>query len=46
MRLVCLGLLYNFSNKQQELIESAWHNVAHIVISKLDIQEVECEKKN
>jgi hypothetical protein len=25
----------------QELIESAWHNVAHMVISKLDIQEVE-----
>ena len=28
-------------NKEQELIESAWHNVAHMVISKLDIQEVE-----
>lgn len=28
-------------DKEQELIESAWHNVAHMVISKLDIQEVE-----
>lgn len=27
-------------DKEQELIESAWHNVAHMVISKLDIQEV------
>ena len=28
-------------DKEQELIESAWHNVAHMVISKLDIQECE-----
>lgn len=28
-------------DRDQELIESAWHNVAHMVISKLDIQEVE-----
>lgn len=28
-------------DKEQELIESAWHNVTHMVISKLDIQEVE-----
>ena len=28
-------------DREQELIESAWHNVAHMVISKLDIQEVE-----
>lgn len=33
-------------DREQELIESAWHNVAHMVVSKLDIQEVECEKKN
>lgn len=28
-------------DREQELIESAWHNVAHMVISKLDLQEVE-----
>ena len=28
-------------DKEQYLIESAWHNVAHMVISKLEIEEVE-----
>lgn len=28
-------------DEQQLLIESAWHNVAHMVISKLEIEEVE-----
>lgn len=28
-------------DREQELIESCWHNVAHMVISKLDIQEIE-----
>lgn len=27
-------------DEQQLLIESAWHNVAHMVISKLEIEEV------
>lgn len=28
-------------DKEQELIESAWHNLALMVIGKLDIEEVE-----
>lgn len=28
-------------DEQQFLIESAWHNVAHMVISKLEIEEIE-----
>jgi len=28
-------------DREQKLIESAWHNVAHMVVSKLDIQEIE-----
>ena len=27
-------------DKEQELIESCWHNVAHMVISKLDVQDI------
>jgi hypothetical protein len=27
-------------DREQELIESAWHNVAHMVISKLDVQDI------
>lgn len=27
-------------DKEQETIESCWHNVSHMVISKLDVQEV------
>ena len=29
------------AEEEQYLIESAWHNVAHMVMSKLDIEEVE-----
>lgn len=28
-------------DEQQFLIESAWHNVAHMVVSKLEIEEIE-----
>ena len=28
-------------NEEQYLIESAWHNAAHIVMSKVDIEEIE-----
>ena len=28
-------------DKEQELIESCWHNAAHIVMSKVKIEEVE-----
>lgn len=27
-------------DKEQETIESCWHNVAHMVVSKLDIQDI------
>ena len=28
-------------DKEQELIESCWHNAAHIVMGKVDVKEVE-----
>lgn len=32
-------------DKEQELIESCWHNAAHIVMSKVKIKEVEVNEK-
>lgn len=31
--------LYKKGDREQVLIESAWHNVAHMVISKLEIED-------